>query len=270
MLVSVIIATKNEEKNIENCLKSVENQTYPQKNIEIIVVDNNSPDRTKEIARSYTNLIFDCGPERSAQRNFGVNKSKGEWFIYLDADMTLSEDVVKECAEIIMDNSKLVALYIPEIITGVSFWNKVRNFERSFYNGTVIDGARFINKEAFKKIQGFDENLYAFEDWDLDNKLKKIGEFSIIKSPIFHNENEFRLKKYLNKKKYYLGSLAEYRKKWGEKNQNIRKQFGFKYRFWGVFAENGKWKKLAVHPVLSLGMYFLRFLVGFNFLAKSK
>jgi glycosyltransferase involved in cell wall biosynthesis len=48
-MISVIISTKNEEKNIARCLESVKNQTYGAENIEIIVVDNNSTDRTKEI-----------------------------------------------------------------------------------------------------------------------------------------------------------------------------------------------------------------------------
>ena len=47
--VSVVITTKNEEKNIENCLKSIQLQTWT--NIEIIVVDNNSKDDSIEIAR---------------------------------------------------------------------------------------------------------------------------------------------------------------------------------------------------------------------------
>ena len=62
-LVSVVITTKNEEKNIDNCLESIKLQTYPQDRIEIIVVDNNSSDKTKEIARRYTNNVLNCGPE---------------------------------------------------------------------------------------------------------------------------------------------------------------------------------------------------------------
>ena len=79
-LVSIIVTTKNEEKNIENCLKSVKNQNYPQNKIEIIVVDNNSIDKTKQIALRYTDKVYNFGPERSAQRNFGVEKSK--WKVY--------------------------------------------------------------------------------------------------------------------------------------------------------------------------------------------
>ena len=95
-IVSVIITTKNEEKNIENCLKSIRNQTFlnhrnrfsnhrnqstKQSAVEIIVVDNNSTDRTKEIVeefkKRFTPLnvqLFNRGPERSAQRDFGVGQ----------------------------------------------------------------------------------------------------------------------------------------------------------------------------------------------------
>jgi glycosyltransferase involved in cell wall biosynthesis len=51
-LISVVVTTKNEQENIENCLKSIKNQSY--KNYEIIVVDNFSTDETKKIARKYS------------------------------------------------------------------------------------------------------------------------------------------------------------------------------------------------------------------------
>jgi glycosyltransferase involved in cell wall biosynthesis len=49
MEVSVIVTTRNEEKNIANCLNSIKSQTYPQEKIEIIVVDNNSIDRISDV-----------------------------------------------------------------------------------------------------------------------------------------------------------------------------------------------------------------------------
>jgi len=63
-LVSVIITTKNEEKHIENLLQSIKRKTY--KNIEIILVDNYSTDKTIEIARKYTDKIYLKGLERSS------------------------------------------------------------------------------------------------------------------------------------------------------------------------------------------------------------
>jgi len=276
MLISIIITTKNEEGNIGNCLESVLAQTYAAENIEIIVVDNNSTDKTGQIIDEFSerlaplNLkVFNRGPERSAQKNFGVEKSQGEWFIHLDADMILSENVIKECVEKASENKNIIALYIPEIVAGKSFFSRVRNFERGFYDGTVIDAVRFIRKDKFLQSGGFDEKMYACEDWDLNKRLAKLGKTDIIKNPLYHNEEEFSLKKYLAKKEYYAKNLDVYIKKWGKEDPDVKKQFGFCYRFIGVFVENGKWKNLFRHPVLAAGMYFLRFLVGIKYLMRS-
>jgi glycosyltransferase involved in cell wall biosynthesis len=267
MLISVIITTKNEESNIANCLDSIKKQSYPQNQLEIIVVDNNSNDQTKEISLKYTDKVYDKGPERSAQRNFGVEKSSGEYFIYLDADMILHKNVIKDCVNFIQ-NSDVVALYISEIVMGKNFWSQVRRFERSFYDATVVDCARFIQKEAFQKVGGFDENLTGPEDWDLDKKLRKIGKTDLIKTPIYHNEAEFEMKKYLDKKGYYAQKFDAYIEKWGKDDVDIKKQFGVYYRFLGIFIENGKWKKMIAHPFLTGGMYVLRLLVGIKFLTR--
>jgi glycosyltransferase involved in cell wall biosynthesis len=268
MLVSIVINTKNEEKNIRNCLEAVRGQSYPQDEIEIIVVDNNSTDKTREIAREYTKEVFVRGPERSVQKNFGVENSKGECFIHLDADMVLGKKVIEECVEIISKDEGLIALYIPEVVVGKSFFARARNFERGFYDGTVIDAVRFIRKGRFLEAGKFDEKLYACEDWDLDKRLKKLGKFEIIKSPLYHNEEEFSLKEYLSKKKYYSKNFDVYIEKWGKNDPDIKKQFGFYYRFLRVFVENGKWKKLVRYPILAIGMYFLRVLVGVKYLLK--
>jgi glycosyltransferase involved in cell wall biosynthesis len=266
MLVSVIIATKNEAKNLDKCLVSVIGQSFSGTNIEIIAVDNNSTDTTKRIAGKYTNRVFNTSPERSAQKNFGARQATGTFLFFLDADMTLSRDVLKECVETISNGKNLIALFVPEIVMGEKFFPLVRRFERSFYDGTVIDAVRFIRKETFLESGGFDEKLYAGEDWDLDKRLKKLGKFSIIKSPLYHNEEGFSLSRYLKKKSYYSQNLDAYISKWGKSDPDIKKQFGFCYRFLGVFVENGKWKRLLRHPVLTAGMYFLRILVGIKFI----
>lgn len=296
--VSVVISTKNEEKNIENCLKSIVFQTYPKENVEIIVVDNNSTDKTKVISQKYTDKVFNKGPERSAQRNYGMlEKSTGKYLIFLDADMVLSPNVIEDCVKRMEAEDNTVGIYISEVVLGKSYFSRVRRFERSFYDGTVVDGARFFKKEAFQKIKGFDEELYAAEDWDLDKRLKKVGDLKVLKSKesvdlkswglkdfilekgvnpenfgsvIYHNESEFDLKKYLLKKKYYSKNFDKYINKWGKDDRDIKKQFGFWYRFFGVFVESGKWKKLLSNLDLTFGMYLLRFLVGLSFVFKSR
>ena len=300
-LVSVIITTKNEESNIENCLKSVICQTY--KHIEIIVVDNGSTDKTKEIAKKYTDLVYDKGPERSAQRNFGVSVSNGEYILYLDADMILAPYTIESCINDITADDNVIGLYIKEVILGKGLWSKVRRFERSFYDGTPIDAVRFVKKTAFLEVKGFDEGLSGPEDWDFNRKMAKIGKLKLVgnwiypnilvkrdlfsqeieqlllsnsvalrdiygkyNNSVFHNESSFDLSKYLKKKSYYMKYFDKYIQKWGSDDPVIRKQFGLGYRYFGVFIENGKWKKLITHPVLTFGMYLLKFMVGLVYL----
>jgi glycosyltransferase involved in cell wall biosynthesis len=262
---SVIVTTRNEEKSIEDCLKSIKDQTYQWDNIEIIVVDNNSKDKTKEIARRYTDKVYNFGPERSTQRNFGVRQTIAKYILYLDADMALSQNVVKECVDK-CEREGYIALYIPERIIGRGFWIKARNFERSFYNATCIDCVRFIRRDKFLEIHGFDEDLTGPEDWDFDRRIKAVGRVDIINSAVYHNEGELRFNRYLEKKSYYSKSFDKYIKKWGRDDLIIKKQLGFRYRYFGVFCEEGKWKKLLRHPGLALGMYILRVLVGIHYL----
>jgi len=297
-LVSIIITTKNEERNIANCLKSILNSQSPVSNsqslIEIIVVDNNSTDKTIEIVKSYCHeeshaslslrgvpntfgttrqsciRLYNFGPNRAAQLNFGVRLAKGSYILFPDADMILSEEVVEDCVKK-CEKEECIALYIPEKIIGEGFWIKARDFERSFYNATCIDCVRFVHRDKFMEIGGFDENIdFGPDDWDFNRRIKKTGKVSIVNSSIYHNEGEFNLRKYLNKKSHYVKSFDKYIQKWGKNDPIIRKQLGFWYRYFGVFIENGKWKRLFWHPVLAIGMYFLRFMVEINYLKKIK
>jgi len=267
--ISIIVNTKNEAKNIKNCLNSILKQNFNEK-IEIIVIDNNSTDNTKKLAAEFTDQIYNFGPERSAQKNFGAMKARGNYLLFLDADMTLSVNLISEAIQKFEKNKKLVALYVPEKILAKGFFNKIRNFERGFYENTVIDAVRIIKKDAFLKINGFDEKLIAAEDWDLDKRLKKIGPTDIIISPLYHNEKELNLKKILAKKKYYSSSIKYYIFKWGENDPDIKKQLGFTYRYLTVFTENKKWKKIIRHPILFLSILFLKILIGLTYLINKK
>ncbi|KXK07457.1 MAG: PGL/p-HBAD biosynthesis glycosyltransferase [Microgenomates bacterium OLB22] len=266
MKVSIIITTKNEGKNIQACLESIQQQNFPAKDIEIIVVDNNSSDRTKEIAERYTKKVFNKGPERSAQRNYGVQKCNGEWILYLDADMTLHPDVIRDALIAVNRDEKLIALYIREVVVGESFFAKVRRFERSFYDATVIDCVRVIRKDVFEKVGGFDTTMSGPEDWDFDKKIRAIGKTSLLTTPVYHNESEVTLTRYLKKKAYYSQSFATYIRKWGVDDPDVKKQLSPWYRYVGVFMENNRWKKVVAHPILTIAMLTLRLLVGLTYL----
>jgi glycosyltransferase involved in cell wall biosynthesis len=266
-LVSVIITTKNEEKNIGNCLKTIRCQSM--KNIELIVVDNCSKDKTVEIARKHGAKVYLKGPERSSQRNYGAKISTGKYLLYLDADMILSPNVIEECIKK-CETNQIAALYIPELIIGEGFWIKVRDFERSFYTGTVIDAVRFIRKDLFAKVGGFDENLIGPEDWDFDRRVRKVSRTGIVKAPLYHNEGNFNMKRYLKKKKYYTDGIRNYVNKWGLNDIETARQIGAWYRLIGVFIERNKWKKLVRHPLLAIAMYCLRLRVALGYLQNTK
>lgn len=263
-LVSVLIPTKNSASLLELALKSIQKQSY--KKLEIIVVDNYSVDHTIMIAKKYTKQVYKHGHERSAQRNFGaLKKANGKYLFFLDSDMSVSRNLIRDCVYTLEKDPKAVGLYISEIILGSSFWNRVRRFERIFYNATVIDAARFIRKDIFVKTGGYDENLYACEDWDLDKRLKKLGPIGLTNTPLFHNESKFNIKEYLDKKNYYTNNFNIYIDKWGKDDPDIEKQFGPAYRLFWVFVENGKWKVLVKHPIKALFVIILRVLASWKY-----
>ena len=140
-LVSVIIPAYNAEKYIGACLDSVISQTY--KNIEIVVVNDGSSDRTKEIIENYAEkdkrikLISTENGGVSRARNIGIDNSKGEFFTFVDADDGLFENAV----EILLDtmnetNGDIVtttgvrAVFGEEISPPVSEKSVIRVFER--------------------------------------------------------------------------------------------------------------------------------------------
>lgn len=268
-LVSIVITTKNAGQFITACLDSIKKQNYPQNKIDTIVVDNFSSDDTYKIAKRYTKKVYRKGPERSTQRNFGLSRARGDYLLYLDADMTMSPDVLRKCVEKTLKNSAVAGLYIPEIVIGGGYWGRVRRFERSFYDATVIDCVRFIKASEFKAVKGFDTTMTGPEDWDFDKKIRSHGKVDLITEPIYHNESGFNLGKYLTKKSYYAKSFATYINKWGKNDPDIKKQFGPIYRYFGVFLEKGKWRKVLSSPDLFAGVIFLRLLVGLSYIRQK-
>lgn len=92
--ISVVISAFNEEKRIEDCLKSVKGWAD-----EIVVVDNNSTDKTGEIARKYTSHVFqqENNPQNiDVQKNFGIKKATNEWVLILDADERIDKELRDE------------------------------------------------------------------------------------------------------------------------------------------------------------------------------
>jgi len=249
--VSAIITTKNEEKNIGRLLKSIKNQSY--RNIETIVVDNKSEDSTKKIALKYTKKVFDKGPERSAQRNYGVSKAIGKYVFILDADMELTKDVVKSCVETIVKSSDK-ALIVPERTVGKGLMANIRKFEREMYMGDpTVEVARFFDKDIFKKFGGYDAELTGAEDYDLPWRISKKHSIGWSKKYIKHHEGGLTLVNQLKKKYYYASKSAKY----AEKHPELVKTQGILI-FRKAYLKN--WKKFVLNPYLGFLLILLRVL----------
>ena len=260
-LVSVIIPTKNSARTLEKCLESIKNQSY--QNIELIVVDNNSSDETKKIARKYTDKVFNFGPERSAQRNYGAKQASGEYLLIHDSDIYFNQDSVKECVDL-TKKEECDAIILPEKSIGIGFWAEVKAYERSFYVGNdYMEGARFFKKGIYEKLDGYDENLYAGEDWDLTIRIREAG-YRISRTKLFleHDEGNIDLLGSSRKKKYYASNFFEiYSKK---HPKEFKKQMSFFIRF----PLNMIIKKGVKYPILFSSMIFVKGLEYLNSIKK--
>ena len=172
-LVSVIVPTKNSERHLERCLRSIVGQTH--QNIELIVVDNGSVDSTKGIASRFTPHVFDRGPERSAEVNFGAARATGTYLYKVDSDFVLEPDVIDQCIRAIEDGHDAVCVHnTPDV--SVSWIARVRKFEVDMYKFDLThSSARFIRRDVFEKIGGYDEAITVGEDYDFQNRLNRNG-----------------------------------------------------------------------------------------------
>ncbi len=174
--VSVIVAARNEENHILDCLASLVNQSYPEELLEIIVVDDHSEDRTYELAalQSPRVKVFSLEKERieGGKKNalrFGTAKSSGHWIITVDADCTLNPEAVSasvqahhqagyklvtgpvliEKAETPLEDFQSCELAGLMLITGSGYqsgWHALANgaflsFERNAYDAVQREGA---------------------------------------------------------------------------------------------------------------------------------
>ena len=249
MKISVIIPTKNEQKNIRRCLESLKIQGL--QSFEIIVVDNYSKDKTVSVAKRYTKKVYLKGEERSAQRNFGLKKARGKYVLFVDADMQLSPDILKQCYALLERNPKLAGIIVDEISRGTTFLARAKALEKELTRGQKsIEAARFFRKKDLIKIGGYDEKLVSGEDWDLSWRIAKFGNFGHVRAKIYHFENHSILEE-LKKKYYYAKNIQRYTNK---HPLLFKKQAGFG-RFSMLFKNP---KMILANPAKFAGLLILK------------
>jgi glycosyltransferase involved in cell wall biosynthesis len=245
-LVSIIVPTYDSERTLERCLDSIRNQTY--KNIELIVVDNGSADRTVEIAHRYgAEVRILDGTERCKQTNYGVKMAQGKYVYQVGSDFVLDPTIVEEATRKCENEGYDAVSMFCAIDSTISFWAKVRKLEKDCYKDELMYvGARFLRKDVFEAIGGFRENLVAAEDYDLYNRLKKAGyRIATIKSQELHIGEPTKLMDVVRKQYYYGLTVRPFLK--ANRAAGIVQLSPIRL----PLIRN--WRKFAKHPLLTAG-----------------
>jgi glycosyltransferase involved in cell wall biosynthesis len=180
--ISIVIPAFNEEKLLPATLCAVQDAAaaFVERGwaTELLVCDNNSTDRTAEVARAGGAIVvFEPVNQISRARNAGAAAATGEWLVFVDADSQPARELFAEVARA-MDSGRYVAggatVRVDEPALALSFitglWN-VASRLRKWCAGSFI----FCETRAFRAIGGFSTELFASEELDLSQRLKAFG-----------------------------------------------------------------------------------------------
>ena len=230
-MLSIIIPTYNEEKYLPSLLKSIEEQHF--KDSEIIISDADSQDNTLKIARSFGSRIVKGGHPAKG-RNNGALASKGEILLFLDSDIILEKNFLRDCLRQIKEDKLDVAgCYLKPIgnhlLDRIFFYIfNSWTFVTQFFYPNASGAAIFCKKKIFDKVFGFDENLKLSEDMDFVKRCGKISRFRLLNKRVLVSMRRFEKEGRLKVGSKLLMS-AIYRLIFGEIRSDVFK-YNLKYR----------------------------------------
>lgn len=250
--VSIVIPTKNSGNTLEYLLKSIYSSEL--QNIEVIIVDSNSTDKTKEICFKYDCRLIESSYGRSKSRNLGAQYASYRNLLFLDSDMEVTTAVLSAS----INCYEYDALIFKEITIGKNLIAKIRQYERIGLFGTVYPEApRCIKKNIFTNLSGYNESMEGFEDLDLHSRLMK-KDFNIQwdNAIIYHHEDDISFIKYLKKRRFYSLYLTSF------KNMNpdyYAKLTSLKVRLKGLYnsakSSNIIYSIILIPMVISLRLF---------------
>lgn len=180
--ISIVIPTFNEEKYIEACLVSLDKQTLPRESYEVIIVDGNSLDSTKEIAKDYADRIIEHKSEGvGGARNDGVMVSKGEIIATTDADTILPRDWLERILKH-FENRNVVGVSGPSLPIENGFKSSIAfkwmGFNQKLNNIFGMQGMNGFNsafrKKDFFAVGGYRGIPYC-DDSEIMFRLRNVG-----------------------------------------------------------------------------------------------
>ena len=182
--ISVVVPAFNEEKLLAETLDCIRSAMQPLDwDAELIVCDNNSSDRTAEIARAAgARVVFEPVNQIARARNAGAAQASGDWLLFVDADSQPSNGLFLELDLVLKQKDFVGGGSTVEMATddwfarlAVWIWNR---FSRA--TGWAAGSFIFCRAAAFREIGGFSEQLYASEEIDFSRRLKRLGNMLIL------------------------------------------------------------------------------------------
>ncbi len=225
MQISVIVPAFNEEKLLAATLAEIQAaaQSFGARGWEfqLVVCDNNSTDRTAEIARNTgATVVFEPFNQIARARNTGAAAATGDWLVFVDADSHPSAELFADVADQIssgqflaggstvqMDELNVTTRLLMLLWTCISRLGKLMA-------GSFI----FVEATAFRQIGGFSHEHFAAEEIDLSQRLKKLARTTGKKIVILHRHpivtSARKLKLYTAREMLgvFLRSLFNYRR----------------------------------------------------------
>ena len=194
MKISIIVPAFNEEKLIPETLRRITEAgaafTEREWESELIVCDNNSNDRTAELARaSGAQVVFEPINQIARARNTGARPATGDWLLFIDADSHPTQELFADVAHAIQTGSCLAGGSTVRLDTSrlagrvmMKIWNLLSRSQK-LLAGSFI----FCETAAFRQLGGFSLELFASEELELSKRLKKLAAQSGKRIIILHH-----------------------------------------------------------------------------------
>ena len=233
-IISVIIPTRNRAEKLVNAIRNVNKQKLV--NVEIIIVDDDSKDTTKEVVSKIklkqSNIkYFKNKTKKGAafSRNFGAKKATGKYIAFLDDDDFWLKDKLFEQLKMMKQDQQISAIscnfFVKNLRSSIKSKICEINNKQNLLKSNIFGGASviFVTKENFTKINGFDISLPSGQDWDLWIRLNKIGKIKVIKKSLVVYDNYSINRISNNTLSNYIGRKKIFFKYFNEMSENTRK-----------------------------------------------
>lgn len=189
MKLSTIIIARNEEEVIKRCLESVKTISD-----EIIVVDNASTDDTSKIAKQFGVKIVSTDKEDfSKLRNLGLEKAKGTWILYIDADEVVSEKLAQELKHVLSGKNEYVAYFLKrkEFYLGNHQWPTIEKHKRFFKKSSLKrwEGVLHESSVVQGEVSELDGYLLHYTHRSLRKMVEKTIRWSGVEAELRYKAN---------------------------------------------------------------------------------